>query len=139
MRILIGAALAASTLTAIPAIAQTPWQSQREYNRDVRDAQRDYRRDLRHADSRHDVRRAQREYHRDIRDARQDYRRDARNCSGITATITTATSRASAPITPTAIIATAAITSRARWDGTTASIAAITGAITAVAATARPA
>lgn len=43
------AALAATGLTALPAIAQTPYQANREYNRDVRQANREYRRDVRDA------------------------------------------------------------------------------------------
>ncbi len=76
MRIVLAAALAATTVAAMPATAQSG--AAREYRQDVRQAERDYRRDLRNADSPRDVRRANREYRRDVRDARQDYRRDYR-------------------------------------------------------------
>ncbi|WP_294354530.1 glycine zipper 2TM domain-containing protein [uncultured Sphingomonas sp.] len=79
MRIAIAAALTATTLTAVPALAQNPYQANREYNRDVRDAQREYRDNIRDADNRRDVRDARREYRDDIRDARKDYRRDVRD------------------------------------------------------------
>jgi len=79
MRIALAAALAATTLTAVPALAQNPYQANREYNRDVRDAQREYRDNIRDADNRRDVRDARREYRDDIRDARKDYRRDVRD------------------------------------------------------------
>jgi len=72
MRIIIAAAIAATTVTALPVQAQAG----REYREDVRDARREYREDLRRADSRRDVRQAEREYRRDVRDARQDWRRD---------------------------------------------------------------
>ena len=72
MRIFLAAALAATTLTAMPVQAQAG----REYREDMRDARRDYRRDLRNADSRRDVVDARRDYRRDARDARQDWRRD---------------------------------------------------------------
>ncbi|SEJ39259.1 Glycine zipper 2TM domain-containing protein [Sphingomonas sp. OV641] len=72
MRIILAAALAATTVTALPVQAQ----ANREYREDIRDARRDYRDDMRRADSRRDVRDAQRDYRRDVRDARQDWRRD---------------------------------------------------------------
>ena len=58
MRIILAAAIAATTLTAIPAQAQT--HPNREYREEVRDARRDYRKDIREADSRRDVRDARR-------------------------------------------------------------------------------
>lgn len=70
--------IAAVALPAVPAMAQTPQQANRDYNRDLRDAERDRNRDLRRADDRRDVNQANREYRRDIRDARQDRRRDVR-------------------------------------------------------------
>ncbi|URW74782.1 glycine zipper 2TM domain-containing protein [Sphingomonas donggukensis] len=73
---IIFAALAATTLAAVPAAAQS--NPNREYREEVRDAQRDYRNDLRDANSPRDVRNARREYNREIRDARQDRRRDWR-------------------------------------------------------------
>lgn len=72
MRFLLAAAIAATTVTALPVQAQAG----RQYRDEVRDARRDYRNDLRRADSRRDVRAAQREYRRDVRDARRDWRRD---------------------------------------------------------------
>lgn len=69
------AALAATTLTALPAQAQT---AQREYNRDVRQAEREYDRNIRNADNRRDVRQARREYRRNIRRADRDYRNYSR-------------------------------------------------------------
>lgn len=77
MRIVLAAALAATTLSAVPVAAQSG--ATREYREDVRDARRDYQRDLRNADSRRDVRDARREYRRDVRDARQDLREDRRD------------------------------------------------------------
>jgi hypothetical protein len=56
MRILIAALAAATSLTAVPAVAQS---ANAEYRRDVRQAQR--------------------EYQRDVRDARQDRREDLRD------------------------------------------------------------
>lgn len=79
MRIMLGLALAATSLTAMPALAQTPNQANREYNREVRDAQREYREDLRGADDRGDVRNARREYRDNVRDARRDRREDVRD------------------------------------------------------------
>ncbi|MCU6455629.1 glycine zipper 2TM domain-containing protein [Sphingomonas sp. A2-49] len=74
------AALAATTLTAIPAGAQdTRREADREYRDQVRDARQDYRRDVRDADSRRDVRDARREYRDEVRDARQDRRGDLRD------------------------------------------------------------
>ena len=52
MRIIIAAAIAATTVTALPVQAQAG----REYREDVRDARREYRENLRRADSRRDVR-----------------------------------------------------------------------------------
>lgn len=72
MRIIMSMALAATTLAAVPAAAQAPWQANREYQRDVRDARREYRDDIRDADSRRDVRNARREYRDEVRDARRD-------------------------------------------------------------------
>lgn len=63
------AALAATTLAAIPATAQN-----REYREDVRNARQEYREDLRDADSRRDVRQARREYRQNVRQANRDYR-----------------------------------------------------------------
>lgn len=71
MRIVLAAALAASTITAVPAAAQNPRQTNREYRDDVRDARREYREDVRDADSRRDVRNARREYRDNVRDARR--------------------------------------------------------------------
>jgi hypothetical protein len=81
MRIaLLTAALAATTLSAIPAQAQdTRREADREYRNEVRDARRDYRNDLRDADSRRDVRDARREYAEQVRDARRDRREDLRD------------------------------------------------------------
>lgn len=76
MRFLLAAALAATTVSAIPVAAQSG--ANREYREDLRDARRDRQRDLRNADSRRDVRDANRDYHRDVRDARQDWRQDQR-------------------------------------------------------------
>ena len=76
MRILfLAAAVAATGLTAVPAMAQNP---NREYRQDVRDARQDYRRDVRNADSRADVRDARQDYRRDVRDAQRDRNRDWR-------------------------------------------------------------
>ena len=72
--IIISAAIAATTVTALPAQAQTYRQPEREYRDEVRDARQDYRRDVRQADSRRDVRQARREYRNEVRDARRDYR-----------------------------------------------------------------
>lgn len=72
MRIVLAAALAASTITAVPAAAQNPRQTNREYRDDVRDARREYREDVRDADSRRDVRNARREYRDNVRDARRE-------------------------------------------------------------------
>ena len=70
MRIaLLTAALAATTLSAIPAQAQDT----------RREADREYRNDLRDADSRRDVRDARREYAQQVRDARRDRREDLRD------------------------------------------------------------
>jgi hypothetical protein len=73
---ILAAAIAATTLTAIPAVAQN--NPNREYRQDVRDARQDYRRDLRNADSRADVRDARQDYRRDVRDAQRDRNRDWR-------------------------------------------------------------
>lgn len=79
MRItILAAAVAAVMIPGMSASAQTPAQTQREYNRDVRDARQEYRDDVRNADSRRDVRDARQEYRQDIRDARQDARQDQR-------------------------------------------------------------
>jgi Glycine zipper 2TM domain len=77
MRFVFAAALAATTLTAVPAMAQN--NPNREYREEVRDARQDYRRDLRNADSRRDVNQARREYREEVRDARQDRRQDIRD------------------------------------------------------------
>jgi Ni/Co efflux regulator RcnB len=68
MRIILGLALAATTLSAMPALAQGP--RDRDYRQDVRDDRRDRREDMR------DDRRDRRE---DRRDARQDRRADNRD------------------------------------------------------------
>jgi hypothetical protein len=79
-KMLLAAMIAAVTVPAVPALAQTtPGQAAREYNREVRDANRDYRRDVRNADSARDVREARQERREDIRDARKDYRQDTRD------------------------------------------------------------
>lgn len=81
MRKFITAAVMATVgVTAVPAMAQqTPWQANREYREEVRDARRDYNRDVRNADSYRDVRRAQNEYRREVRDAQRDRRQDLRD------------------------------------------------------------
>lgn len=80
MRLTILAAVAATAmLPGLSATAQTPAQTQREYNRDIRDARQEYREDLRGADNRRDVRDARQEYRENIRDARQDARQDTRD------------------------------------------------------------
>ena len=81
MRIaILSAALAATTLTALPVQAQdTRREADREYRDGVREARRDYRGDLRDADSRRDVRDARREYAEQVRDARRDRRDDLRD------------------------------------------------------------
>ena len=77
---IIAVALAATTLTAVPAYAQdTRREANQEYRDEVRDARQDYRRDVRNADSRRDVRDARREYREETRDARQDRREDVRD------------------------------------------------------------
>ncbi|WBH17203.1 hypothetical protein [Sphingomonas radiodurans] len=76
MRIFLAAALAATTLTAVPVAAQSG--AQREYREDMRDARQERNRDLRNADSRRDVREARQEFREDRRDARQDWRQDRR-------------------------------------------------------------
>jgi len=74
------AALAAVTLTSVPALAQqSPAQASHDYHHQVRDAQKDYRHDMRNADSPHDVAKANQDYRHDMRDAQKDYRRDMRN------------------------------------------------------------
>jgi Glycine zipper 2TM domain len=73
-------ALAATSLSAVPAAAQdTPREANREYRDQVRDARHDYRKDLRDADSRRDVRNARREYNDEVRDARHDRRNAMRD------------------------------------------------------------
>ena len=67
------AALAATTLGAMPAAAQD-----RQYREDVRDARQEYRDDVRNADSRRDVRQARREYRQNVRQANRDYRQFVR-------------------------------------------------------------
>ncbi len=81
MRIaILSTALAAVAFTAAPASAQQrPYETNREYRDEVRDAQRDYNRDLRNADSRRDVREARRDYRDDVRDARRDRRQELRD------------------------------------------------------------
>lgn len=71
---ILAAAIAAVMIPGASVSAQTPAQTQREYNRDVRDARQNYRQDVRHADSQRDVREARQNYREDIRDARQDVR-----------------------------------------------------------------
>lgn len=78
MRMLLSAALAATTLTALPVGPAAAQNAERRYRQDVRQAQREYRRDVRNADSRRDIRRAEREYRRDTRQAQRDYRRYSR-------------------------------------------------------------
>lgn len=73
---IMAAVMAATTLSAVPAMAQNP---NREYREDVRDARQDRREALRDADNRRDVREANREYREDVRDARQDRREDLRD------------------------------------------------------------
>ena len=75
-KFILAAAIAATSLSAIPAVAQD--NPNREYRRDVRDARQDYRRDVRDADDRGDVRDARRDYRDSVRDARQDRNRDWR-------------------------------------------------------------
>lgn len=76
----IATAMAVVTLTVVPAAAQDrPRETNREYNRDVRDAQRERDRDLRRADDRGDVREARQEYREDVRDARRDRREGLRD------------------------------------------------------------
>ncbi|WP_404371894.1 glycine zipper 2TM domain-containing protein [Sphingomonas sp. MMS24-J45] len=75
-KFILAAAIAATSLSAIPAGAQT--NPNREYNREVRDARQDYRRDLRNADDWRDVRDARRDYREEVRDARRDRNRDWR-------------------------------------------------------------
>ena len=75
-KFILAAAIAATSLSAIPAVAQD--NPNREYRHDVRDAQQDYRRDVRNADDRGDIRDARRDYRDNIRDARRDRNRDWR-------------------------------------------------------------
>lgn len=75
-KFILAAAIAATSLTAIPAVAQN--NPNREYNREVRDARQDYRRDVRNADDRRDIRDARQDYRRDVRDAKRDRNRDWR-------------------------------------------------------------
>lgn len=77
--IILAATVAAIGLPAASAAAQTPSQTNREYQRDVNDARRDYRRDMRDADNRSERREAREEYREEIRDARQDRREDLRD------------------------------------------------------------
>ena len=75
-KFILAAAIAATSLSAIPAVAQD--HPNREYHQDIRDARQDYRRDVRDANDRGDVRDARREYRHDVRDARNDRNRDWR-------------------------------------------------------------
>jgi hypothetical protein len=69
-KFILAIAMSASALTAVPAIAQSRGEINREYNRDLRDARQDYRRDTR--DERREYREARQEARRD---AWRDYRR----------------------------------------------------------------
>lgn len=79
-KFILATAIAATSLTAIPAVAQN--NPNREYRRDVRDARQEYREDLRDADDRGDVRDARRDYREDVRDAKRDRNRDYRQYPG---------------------------------------------------------
>ncbi|MBX3563765.1 MAG: glycine zipper 2TM domain-containing protein [Sphingomonas sp.] len=68
MRIILAAAVAAATLPAVPAMAQS-------YNHNERAARADCARDLRNADSRREYRREAMDCRRDIAQARHDDRR----------------------------------------------------------------
>lgn len=76
---ILAATMAAVALPAAPALADSPRQANREYNKDIRKAQRDYRKDLRRADSRRDVREARREYREEVREARRERREEIRD------------------------------------------------------------
>lgn len=78
--LLIASALAAVTMTAVPAVAQDrPRETNREYQQELREAQRERDRNLRRADDRGDVREARQEYREDVRDARRDRREGIRD------------------------------------------------------------
>src|SRR3546814_4308607 len=75
MSILAATALAV-TLSAAPAAAQrSPYQIDRAYRHDVRDANHDYRRDLRRDYSHKDKRKAQSDYPKEMRKAQHARRK----------------------------------------------------------------